>query len=147
MSKRIRAASSTAACQRRPEGVRAVAAERTVNPLKFSLEIVAGLAIVTLGAWMSGRINDKVNRQAQAGERIAAALERAYPVPKELPPPDAFDVDKEARVLGYWRSGRDGAWQKITGATPLSGIMQFSSHKPDHVWWHETTASDGDGPG
>ncbi len=70
------------------------------RPIVFALEVVAGLAIATAGAWLAAKSGLKMNaksnadvraswaaeRNATANERIAAAMERAYPE-RRLPRP------------------------------------------------------------
>ncbi len=59
---------------------------------QFALELVAALAVAVCGAWVGHKLNAKDNRRAQAEERIAAALERAYPAPKSLPKPSLLEA-------------------------------------------------------
>lgn len=49
--------------------------------VRFSLEVGVALLVAAGGAWLAQKLNGKENRRAQAEERIAAALERAYPAP------------------------------------------------------------------
>ncbi len=56
------------------------------RPLVFALELLAALALATAGAWLADKVGRKINaksnadvRASYAQERIAAALERAYP--------------------------------------------------------------------
>lgn len=56
------------------------------RPIVFALELLASLALATAGAWLAAKAGRKMNakangdiRAAAAQERIAAALERAYP--------------------------------------------------------------------
>ncbi len=69
------------------------------RPVVFALELVAGLAIAVLGAWLAAKVGVKLNAKANgdvraslAQERIAAALERAYPAPLVLPKPSLLGV-------------------------------------------------------
>ncbi len=56
------------------------------RPLLFALECVLAMAIAVFGAWLAAKAGHKMNakangdiRAAAAQERIATALERAYP--------------------------------------------------------------------
>lgn len=53
----------------------------------FVLELAAALLVSILGAYMTARFSGKFNRTNQAAERIAAALERAFPAERRLPRP------------------------------------------------------------
>ncbi len=83
---------------------------RIARPVRFGIEVAAGLAIAVFGAWLAAwtgaRLNDKVNRQAQAGERIAAALERAYPVPVVLPKPSLLGQEPVCEDVKGLSKGR-----------------------------------------
>ena len=57
------------------------------RPLLFAAELLAAMALATAGAWLADRWSRKHNREAQAEERIAAALERAFPPRIALPRP------------------------------------------------------------
>lgn len=73
------------------------------RPIVFAIELLLGLALAAAGAWVAERFSRKANRQAQAAERIAAALERAYPAPKPLPRPSLaveMDAERDAALLG-----------------------------------------------
>lgn len=59
----------------------------------FLVELAFALTVAIVGAFVADRFSRKDNRRAQAEERIAAALERAYPPPKELPRPSLLDVE------------------------------------------------------
>ncbi len=67
--------------------------------VKFAIEIAAALLIAAFGAWAAAKFNGKFNRSSQAAERIALALERAYPPPKELPRPSLLR-DRDGDVKG-----------------------------------------------
>ncbi len=64
---------------------------------KFLVELTIALVVSVAGGWLASRLSAKYNRQAQAEERIAAALERAYPAP--TPSSDA---------MGFFRAERCG---------------------------------------
>lgn len=60
--------------------------ERVKRPLVFALECLVAMAIAVAGAWLAAKTGHKLNakangdiRAAAAQERIADALERAYP--------------------------------------------------------------------
>lgn len=45
------------------------------SPVVFAVEVVLGLLLATVGAWVADRFSKKSNRQAVALERIAQAAE------------------------------------------------------------------------
>lgn len=71
------------------------------RPIVFALELIAAMALSTVGAYLAAKIGGKLNAKAngdvragwaalenaRATERIAAALERAYPAPRFIIPP------------------------------------------------------------
>jgi hypothetical protein len=57
------------------------------RPLAFAIEFSLAIALSIAAAVAGNRVSAKYNRQAQAAERIAAALERAYPPKPDLTHP------------------------------------------------------------
>lgn len=105
-----------------------------MKPIKFAVEVVIGMAIAVAGAWLAanvgGKINDKVNRQAQAGERIAAALERAYPPPSPLPKPSLLGDDRAMRKDRFQRASLEAARKTSReSADDCINIVQPKSHR------------------
>lgn len=92
------------------------------RPVRFAIEVVTGLFIAVLGAWLAAKTGLKLNAKANgdiramvAQERIAAALERAYPPPKPLPRPSLLDAP-EAIVK------RPGYIQNEDGCREVRGL-------------------------
>lgn len=57
------------------------------RPVIFAIEVVVAMFIALAGAWIASKVGRKMNTQvnsdiraADAQERIAAALDRAFPV-------------------------------------------------------------------
>lgn len=64
------------------------------RPLAFALEVALSLLLAAAGAWVAARVSGKINGKANADirsslalNRIAAAMERAYPERHALPQP------------------------------------------------------------
>ena len=67
---------------------------------KERVEVIVVAMILTVFTVIADRYGHKANRQAQAEERIAAALERAYPPKPDVTHPSMY---------------RDGTWQAGNG--------------------------------
>jgi hypothetical protein len=78
------------------------------RPIIFAIELVCALALAATAAWVTDRFSRKDNRRAQADERIAAALERAYPPPKTLPRPSLLNDGCVQTAVGP--TAEDARW-------------------------------------